>query len=92
MFSETDCVFSAVFQGERSVFFFFTMSRIFYGPLDKEDTIIRSTVINSTSHPQALLLKPTTDTEQHGEEICSAFPKLLPKSHIASEIKPELEI
>lgn len=91
MFSETDRVFSAVFQGERSGFFF-TTSRIFYGPLDKEDTIIRSTVINSTSHPQALLLKPTTDTEQHGEEICSAFPKLLPKSHMASEIKPELEI
>lgn len=90
MFSETDCVFSAVFQGERSGVY--TMSRIFYGPLDKEDTIIRSTVINSTSHPQALLLKSTTDTEQHGEEICSAFPKLLPKSHMASEIKPELEI
>lgn len=56
------------------------MSRNFYGPLDKEDTIVRSIAITSTSHPQVLLLKTTSDTEHHVEETYSVSPKLLPTS------------
>lgn len=67
------------------------MSRNFYGPLDKEDTIVRSIVIISTSHLQALLLKPTIDTEHHDEETYSASPNFLPTSYAASETRPELK-
>ena len=67
------------------------MSRNFYGPLDKEDTIVRSIVIISTSHLQSLLLKPTIDTKHHDEETYSASLKFLPTSYEDSETRPELK-